>query len=186
MLDFGQITESSETPRKPSRVENRKFFQYICPMYFLKKRNYDLFNLKIIPRGFVQIIRIEGIITNALCKRYIREMYSKNIHNNRQEVFAENCRIFWPFIKFLTNSSKIEQNPCADCKMLDFGQISESSETPRKPSRVENRKFFQYICPMYFLKNRNYDLFNLKIIPRGFVQIIRIEGIITNALVKDT
>ena len=70
--------------------------------------------------------------------------------------------------------------------MLDFWQISESSETPRKPSGVAIRKFLQYICPMYFLKNRNYELFNLKIMPRSFVQIIRIEGRRNPSILKDT
>ena len=46
-------------------------------------------------------------------------------------------------------------------------------------SKEAKRKFLQYICPMYFLKNRNYDLFKLKFLPSGFVQIIRIEGVIT-------
>ena len=45
----------------------------------------------------------------------------------------------------------------------------------------ENQKFLQYICPMYFLKNRNYDLLKLKFLPRGFVQTIRIQGPTTPA-----
>ena len=46
----------------------------------------------------------------------------------------------------------------------------------------ENEKFLEYICPMYFLKNRNYDLFKLMFLPRGFVQSIRIQGLITPAV----
>ena len=53
--------------------------------------------------------------------------------------------------------------------MLDFWQISESSQISQNSFLRENGKFLQYICPMYFLKNRNYDLFNLKFLPRGFV-----------------
>ena len=45
----------------------------------------------------------------------------------------------------------------------------------------ENQKFLQYICPMYFLKNRNYYLFKLKFLPRSFVEMIRIEALITPA-----
>ena len=41
--------------------------------------------------------------------------------------------------------------------------------------------FLQYIRPMYFLKNSNYDLFKLKFLPSGFVQTIRIQGPITPA-----
>ena len=58
---FGKSTESSQISQKTFLVENGKFLQYICPMYYLKNRNYDLFKLKILPRGFFKIIRIQGL-----------------------------------------------------------------------------------------------------------------------------
>ena len=65
--------------------------------------------------------------------------------------------------------------------MLDFGKNLRIFWNSQKIFAGQNRKFFQYICPMYFLKNRNYDLFNLKFLPRSFVEMIRIEAIITPA-----
>ena len=88
--------------------------------------------------------------------------------------------------QIFANSRTIQQNPCviAHAKCSDFEQISESVWNSQETFLGENRKLLQYICPMYFLRNRNYDLFNLKFLPRGFVQIIRIEGVITPAELK--
>ena len=65
--------------------------------------------------------------------------------------------------------------------MLDFRQISGIYWNSQETFFGENQMFLQYICSMYFLKNRNYDLFKLKFLPRGFVQTIRIQGLITPA-----
>ena len=117
-------------------------------------------------------------------KRYIREMYGDNIPNNLQKYSLKHLMIFWPLVKFRqtrVQSSKIHVLYIDNAKCSIFGKSRESSQISQKTFLRENGKFLQYICPMYFLKNRNYDLFNLKFLPRGFVEIIRIQGLITPA-----
>ena len=106
-------------------------------------------------------------------------MYNKNIRNNPRS-------ILWNFEDILTigqilaKSSTIEQDPCARAKFRFSANIGIFWNT--QDTFLEgNQKFLQYICPMYFLKNRNYDLFKLMFLPRGFVQSIRIQGLITPA-----
>ena len=60
-------------------------------------------------------------------------MYSKNIPNNPGSV-VWNFEDILTIGQILANSSTIEQNPSGHCKMLDFRQISESTETLKKPS----------------------------------------------------
>ena len=60
-------------------------------------------------------------------------MYRKNIPNNSSNI----CRKFQEVLtigQIYANPSTIEHNPSGPCKMLDFGQISESSETLRNTS----------------------------------------------------
>ena len=92
-------------------------------------------------------------------------------------VFSETLRIFWPLVKFWQSqaqSIKIHVTMQYARFSANLGIFWNSQKT----FLAENQKFFQNICPMYFLKNRNYDLLKLKFLPRGFVQIIRIQGLI--------
>ena len=100
--------------------ENQKFLQYICSIYFLKNRNYDLFISTILARGYVQIIRFKASLLLQI-KTHIREMYSKNIRNNWGSILLK-FQDIRTIGQILANSSRIEQNPCAHAKCLIFGK----------------------------------------------------------------
>ena len=59
-------------------------------------------------------------------------MYNKNMRNNPAVVLL-NFKHILTIAQILANSSTVEQNPSAHAKMLDFRQISESTETLSKP-----------------------------------------------------
>ena len=107
-------------------------------------------------------------------------MYSKNIRNNPRSGlwnFEDIVTIGLNFGKLEHNRSKIQvpmQNARFSANLWIYWNSQETFFG-------ENQMFSQYICPMHFLKNRNYDLFKLKFLPRGFVQTIRIKGLITSA-----
>ena len=114
-------------------------------------------------------------------------MYNKYIPHNPSNIFW-NIQEILTIGQILAQPSTIEQKcmSYSPCKMLDFGQtirnlLKLSGILPWRKSEV-----FQNICPIYFLKNRNYDLFKLKFWPWSFVQIIQCEIIITPANKKDT
>ena len=97
-------------------------------------------------------------------------MYNKYIPHNPSNIFW-NIQEIMTIGQILAQPSTIEQNAwaiaLAKCSILGKtirNLLKLSGILPWRKSEV-----FQNICPIYFLKNRNYDLFKLKFLAVKFL-----------------
>ena len=113
-------------------------------------------------------------------KRYIREMYSKNIWNNPRSILW-NFEDILTIGQILTNSSTIEPNPCAHAKCSIFGKSRNLLKLSQKLHGIKSERFFNtfVLCISYRIGILTFS--NSMFLQRGFFQMIRIQGLIAAA-----